>query len=145
MKKTIMIMIIGAVVIGMAVSASAEEEILPRPIDEEIPVDSDDLAIAPNPNAEPLIIAPNPDATISHNADEGERGLEEPVIAPNLDDTIGITEEGDSNELIDTVGTCTTSEEESQTSGIPIGVQGVVIIGAVVALLVALVIYKRNK
>ena len=145
MNKTMMIMIIGAVVIGMAVSASAEEEILPRPVSEEIPVDSDDLVIAPNPDEEPLIIAPNPDETISHDADEGERGLEEPVIAPYSDDTIDIMEDGESNELIDTAGTYTAVGKESQTSSITIGAQAAVIIGAVFVLLVALVIYKRKN
>ena len=134
MNKTIMIMIIGAVVIGMAVSTSAGEEVLPRPVSEEIPVDSDDL-----------IIAPNPDATISHDADEGERNLEEPVIAPNSDDTIDIMEDGESNEIIDTAETYAAVGKESQTSSITIGAQGAVIIGAVFVLLVALVIYKRKK
>jgi len=145
MNKTIMIMILGAVVIGMAVSASAEEEILPRPVSEEIPVDSDDLIIAPNPDAEPLIIAPNPDATISHDADEGERGLEETVIAPNSDDTIDIMEDGESSEIIDTAGTYAAVAKDSQTSSVTIGAQGAVIIGAVFVLLAALVIYKRKK
>jgi len=145
MNKTIIIMILGAVVIGMAVSASAEEEILPRPVSEEIPVDSDDLIIAPNPDAEPLIIAPNPDETISHDADEGERGLEEPVIAPNSDDTVDIMEDGESNEIIDTAGTYAAVGKESQTSSITIGSQAAVIIGAVFVLLAALVIYKRKK
>ena len=143
MNKTMMIMIIGAVVIGMAVSASAEEEILPRPVSEEIPVDSDGLVIIPNPDEEPLIIAPNPYETISHDADEGERGLGEPVIAPYSDPDI--LEDGESNELIDTVGTYAAVEKESQTSGITIGAQAVVIIGAVFGLLVALVIYKRKN
>ena len=143
MNKTMMIIIIGAVVIGMAVSALAEEEILPRPVSEEIPVDSDDLVIAPNPDEEPLIIAPNPDETISHDADEGERGLEEPVIAPYSEPDI--LEDGESNELIDTAGTYAAVGKESQTSSITIGAQGAVIIGAVFVLLVALVIYKRKK
>ena len=138
-----MIMIIGAVVIGMAVSASAEEEILPRPVSEEIPVDSDDLVIAPNPDEEPLIIAPNPDETISHDADEGERGLEEPVIAPYSEPDI--LEDGESNKLIDTAGTYAAVGKESQTSSITIGAQAAVIIGAVFVLLVALVIYKRKN
>ena len=134
MNKTMMIIIIGAVVIGMAVSASAEEEILPRPVSEEIPVDSDDL-----------VIAPNPGETISHDADEGERGLERPVIAPYSDDTIDIMEDGESNELIDTAGTYAAVGKESQTSSITIGAQAAVIIGAVFVLLVALVIYKRKN
>jgi len=145
MNKTIMIMILGAVVIGTAVSASAEEETIPRPVSEEIPVGSDDLIIAPNPDAEPLIIAPNPNVTISHDAEEGERGLEEPVIAPNSDDRIDIMENGESSEIIDTAGTYAAVGKESQTSSITIGAQGAVIIGAVFVLLAALVIYKRKK
>ena len=137
-------MIVGAVVIGMAVSASAEEETLPRPVSEEIPVDSDDLVIAPNPDEEPLIIAPNPDETISHDADEGQRGLEEPVIAPNSDDMIDIMEDGESSEVFDTAGTYAAVAKDSQTSSVTIGAQAV-IIGAVFVLIAALVIYKRKN
>ena len=137
-------MILGAVVIGIAVSASAEEETLPRPEREEIPVDSDDLVIAPNPDEEPLIIAPNPDETISHDADEGERGLEEPLIAPNSSDMIDIMEDGESSEIVDTAGKYGAVAEDSQTSSAAIGAQAV-IIGAVFVLIAALVIYKKKK
>ena len=143
MNKTMMIMIIGAFVIGIAVSASAEEEILPRPVIEEITVDSDDLVIAPNPDEEPLIIAPTPDETISHDADEGERDLEEPMIAPYSEQDI--IEDDESNEIIDATGTYAAVGKESQTSSITIGAQAAVIIGAAFVFLVALVIYKRKR
>ena len=144
MNKTIMIMIIGTVVIGMAFSASAEEETLPRSESKEIPVDNDEVVIAPKPDGEPLIIAPNPNETISHDPDEGEKGLEEPLIAPNSDEKIDIMEDDESSEIFDTAGTYATAAKDSQTSSVTIGAQAVMI-GAVFVLIAALVIYKRKK
>jgi hypothetical protein len=143
MNKTMMIMIVGSFVIGMVVSVTADEEILPITISEERKVESDDIIITPNPNGEPLIIAPNPDETISHNVDKGERGLEEPAILPNSEQEIDTIENGESNEVIDAVNSYATIGEKSQTNKITIEIPVLIIIGTVIVLLVALLIYKR--
>jgi hypothetical protein len=126
MKKTMMIMIIGAVVIGMGFSASAEEDILPERMNEEASVEGEELLIAPNPDSEePLVIAPSP-------TDEGDVDTQ-------------ISENQESGELVDATGSYATTAKETNSEKLDIGVQAVIIAGTVFVLLMTLLFLKRKK
>jgi hypothetical protein len=127
MKKTIIIMIVGAVVIGVGLSASAEETI-PKTINEEVFLDLEDekLLIKPNLESEEiLVIAPSP-------LDDDE------VI-------IQILENQESDELVDTAASDAKSSEEIKTAGLDVGIQAAIIAGTVFVLLTALLVLKRKK
>jgi hypothetical protein len=126
MKKTIIIMIVGAVVIGMGLSASAEEERIPQKINEDLALDGEELLISPNPDSEEiLVIAPSP--------------TEEDEIV------IQILENQESDELLDTAGSDAKSSEEIKTAGLDVGIQAVIIAGTVFVLLTALLVLRRKK
>ena len=131
-EKSIILMIIGAAVIGMSLSASAEEDVLPREINEEIPVESDDL-----------IIAPNPDATIEHDAEDGQREMEEPIIAPN--ENVDVLEDDASSEIVDATGSYAALSTESNSAKTVPGLNVLIVIGAVGFLLFAFILLKIKR
>lgn len=119
-------MIVGAVVIGMGLSASAEEERIPEKINEDLAVDGEELLISPNPESEEsLVIAPSP--------------TEEDEVV------IQILENQESNEILDAAGSDVESSKEVKTAGFDVGIQAVIIAGTVFVLLTVLLVLKRKK
>ena len=142
MKNYLLLIIVGAAVLGMTLSASADREDLIHGIVSK-EVGSEDGPIG-EPVIEPIciddlpddvIIAPNPDAVVEHDADDGERSGEDMVIAP-------------------APHTQETGEESIDTSaatgsvGIQIvngsGAQVVVVIGALVVLILCAIVARKK-
>lgn len=132
MKKYVF-MIIGAAVIAMAMSASADEG-RTETITEE--TNQEELLIAPAPTSDELLIAPSPDAVVEHDAEDGERTIDETINTPeNYNENTG------EEKLDSAFGSSGTEDEPSNHN---ILVQFVLIVGTAVALLIAL-IYIRKK
>ena len=140
MRKYVIILMIGAAVISMTMSASADGENPLQRIDSR-EVGSDNGLIN-EPIIEPvsydeetggLIIAPNPDAVIEHNAYEGERELE-----------IQILENNEENELVDSSATYGAVKSNSETSKYGAGTQATLVVGAVIALLLAFIVLRKK-
>jgi len=135
MKKYAIIMIIGAVVIAMTISASADET---RPELRTEEIDQEDLIISPAPTSEDLIIAPNPDTVVEHDAEDGERTIDDTSITPDPYD--GDNEE----EIIDSASAYGTVSSDSESSKYGVGVHVFLVIGAVAVLLIALLVLRKR-
>ena len=142
MKKYAIIMIIGAVVIAMTMSASADEN---RPELRTEEIDQEDLIISPAPTSEELIIAPNPDTVVEHDAEEGERTIDETIIAPDPYDGDIEKEILENDEIVDSSSAYGAVSSDSKSSKYGVGAQVFLVIGAVIVLLVAFLVLRKNK
>ena len=146
MKKYAIIMIIGAAVIAINISVSADEA---KPIQriDSVEVGSEDGIIdeaiieevSEDEITDDLIIAPNPDATITHDAEKGERTIDEQVISPEPYDGENIEEMIDSEAALIAVGTG--DGQEKTNSAIPV----ILVLGAAAVILIALIAIRRNQ
>ena len=146
MKKYVIMMIICAAVISMTMSASADNEIpiqriatrevgsedglINEPIIEE--VSYEDIK-------DDLIIAPNPDAVVTHNAEDGERTIDDTVILPDAYD--GENEE----EIVDSTSIYAAVGSDEKTSKDSSGVSVLLVVGTVGFLLIAFLIVSKKK
>jgi hypothetical protein len=145
MKKYLIMIIIAATVFAMTMSASAdnmnpiqritsrevgsEEGLINEPIIE--PVSYEDVK-------DDLIIAPNPDTVVAHNAEDGERTIDDTIISPEP-----YNEECE-EELIDSTSAFGTLISEGDSSKNGVGVHVLLVIGAVGLLLISLIILKKR-
>lgn len=132
MKKTMILMILGAVVIAMgtvSVSADEDERAEIMIMEEEANYEEGELVIAPSPDSEPLIIAPNPETIDNEqNIEKGER-----VIATE-------TTEGNTDSLLD-LSNKEKNSKNGEKSQLPILLIG----GLIVTLgIIGIIIYKKR-
>jgi len=146
MKKYVIIMIIGAAVIAMGISASADEEKLIERINSR-EVGPEDGSIN-EPIIEPviydeindeIIIAPNPDTVVEHNTEDGKRTIDDTIISPNPYG--GETGE----EIIDSASAYGAASSDSVSSKYDVGVQVFLVVGTVAVLLIALIVLRKRQ
>ncbi len=115
-QKTMMILLLGSVMIGLGLCASAEEII----------VSGEELLIVPNPDTqEPWVIAPS--------------------LTDESDLDIDIPEKQDNSKLVDAAGVYVTTSKETDSTNLDIGIQALIIAGTVFVLLMALLFLNRKK
>jgi hypothetical protein len=132
MKKTIILMVLGAVVIGIgtfSVSADEDERAEIMIMEEEANRDDWESVTAPPPDSEPLIIAPNPEIIdIEQNAEKGEKVISAETTEGNTDSLIDLSNQDKNNK----------NSEKSQLAIFGIG-------GLIVILgLIGVIIYKKR-
>jgi len=135
-KKYILIMIMGAVVVGMAVSVSAERE-----------EDLFEIQITAfeEGQEEPILISPGSDATITSDLEDEEHiadntledGEELPLIAPNPNDNL-------TDDLLIAENEAGSREKASNTVESS-GIQILGVVGIAIALATALIIINKKK
>ena len=131
-KKIIMLILLGAVVIGMgtvSVSADEDERAEIMIMGEEANCDDWESVIASSPDSEPLIISPNPETIdIEQNPEKGERVITGETTGGNTDSLMDLSNQ-DKN------------SKNNKKSQIPIlGIGGLIVILG----LIGLVIYKKR-
>jgi len=153
MKKTMMMLIIGTAIFGMTVlTAVADDEKAPlireQINDEEIPEIQQitSKTVVHDGNGEPLI-APAPDLTIDHDAEKGERSIDN-IVGEDCDQTTPHILDLENEELI--VDTSylsgTTLEEEKETEkNNSQGLEAIITLGVVGTLAIGLIfVYKKQ-
>jgi len=139
MKRYSIIIIFGAAVIAITISASAEEERTEIGTEE---IEIEDLLISPAPETEELVIAPSPDESVEHEAEDEERTIDDTVISPEPYDVTIQEDIPENNEIIDSAKG--SLDSESKTSKAGFGTQLVLVIGAVVFLLIAFLVLRKK-
>jgi len=134
MKKYVLIMIIGTAIFAMNMSVNAEDlDTIQRIDSKEVSSDDgliDEPIIEPveyNEEGEDLIIAPNPEAVIEHNAEDGERSIDDLENEELIDSALG---DVDSKVGLDNKS---------------LGIQLILIVAVVAGLFIALIVFRKKN